>query len=614
MSLNKKFALIIGIPVLSLFLIITLGRYALGKFSTSLDDIVNTHFTSLIEEKILPLVDDDMLPLINKDIPELQALQTSIKFMMAADRNLNRAVIAEKMSLVASEANEIKAAKEASETSILAVLATMEKAALKFDTPKAQSLLTQFEEAFKLWQSKTKKVFKLANTPGKLRFARKASDTGSAFKAFNEVRRITSELQALQEERIQNAIANINAKKKIIANQKQAIDSQKNAVFKAASLNQSRASSMVTLFIFVGIASALISIGVAWYMARCITRPINRVVQGLKEIAQGNGDLTTRLPVTSTDEVGQLSQWFNTFIQQLQAIIVEINGSTADLLASFQDLDTLSRHMSRDAVYVSDKASYVASATEEMSTQFNGIAATMEQTTSNTVTIASAAEEMTASFSEIAVNTDKTHHITNLAVDQVSTASRQVQELGQSAQEIGVVVETITNISEQTKLLALNATIEAARAGSAGKGFAVVASEIKELAELTATATQGIREKIEANQNATKKTVVEINGITQAISDINERVQSIASSVEEQTATTNQISANVSEAAQGIQEVTGHVAQSSTTAEEIARDVSESNQLVEKTARASEEISNSAATLTQSVKTLQNLVKKFKVT
>ena len=97
---------------------------------------------------------------------------------------------------------------------------------------------------------------------------------------------------------------------------------------------------------------------------------------------------------------------------------------------------------------------------------------------------------------DIAANTGRARSISERAVVQAQTITGQMQKLGQAAQEIGNVTETITNISAQTNLLALNATIEAARAGTAGKGFAVVANEIKELARQTAEATEDIKARI----------------------------------------------------------------------------------------------------------------------
>src|SRR5208283_4511868 len=119
----------------------------------------------------------------------------------------------------------------------------------------------------------------------------------------------------------------------------------------------------------------------------------------------------------------------------------------------------------------------------------------------------------------------------------------------QAALDIGKVTETITAISDQTKLLALNATIEAARAGAAGKGFAVVAHEIKELARQTADATEDIKAKVGGIQGATKGTLEDLARISEIIGQVSETVGSIASAIEEQSAVTKDIAQNVAGAA-----------------------------------------------------------------
>jgi methyl-accepting chemotaxis protein len=117
-------------------------------------------------------------------------------------------------------------------------------------------------------------------------------------------------------------------------------------------------------------------------------------------------------------------------------------------------------------------------------------------------------ESIFSSASDTIQFTEKARSITSEAVTQTESSSGQINALGQSARDIGKIVETITDISEQVNLLALNATIEAARAGEAGKGFAVVANEIKELARQTAGATNEIRQRVEGIQSSTQGAVM----------------------------------------------------------------------------------------------------------
>ncbi|WP_306548926.1 methyl-accepting chemotaxis protein [Desulfobulbus sp.] len=242
---------------------------------------------------------------------------------------------------------------------------------------------------------------------------------------------------------------------------------------------------------------AMISISIFIYFASLrITKPINSAVEGLKDIAEGEGDLTKRLAVVSNDEVGEMAMWLNIFIEKLQKIIKEISANAGNVNGSSSMLSEISHNLMTDAEDTSGLANNVATAAEEMSANLNNVAASMEQSSTNTNMVASAAEEMSATINEIAENAEKARSVSSDAVDQAILASSKMEELGQAANKIDKVTETITEISEQTNLLALNATIEAARAGEAGKGFAVVANEIKELAKQTATATMDIKNSL----------------------------------------------------------------------------------------------------------------------
>ena len=306
---------------------------------------------------------------------------------------------------------------------------------------------------------------------------------------------------------------------------------------------------------------------------RKIVQPINAAVSGLKDIAQGEGDLTMRLAVLTKDEVGELATWFNLFIEKLQHIIRDVTAGVHTVSASSTQLSQISEQMNQGAQMASDKSNTVATAAEEMSANMNNVAAAMEQSTTNTNIVATASEEMSATIGEIAQHAEKARAISSNAAQRANEATGNINELGESAKSIGKVIETITEISEQVNLLALNATIEAARAGEAGRGFAVVANEIKELAKQTAAATYDIKDKVGAIQGTTAITVQQISDINEVINDVNTVVSSIATAVEEQSAATQEIATNVTQMAQGIGEVNENVNQSSVVASDIAQDI-----------------------------------------
>ncbi len=344
--------------------------------------------------------------------------------------------------------------------------------------------------------------------------------------------------------------------------------------------------------------------------------PIFKVVDGLKIIAKGEGDLTRRLSIkgaNEADEVRELAHWFNVFIESMHSMIRNVSGHAETLNNSSGGLSTLSSQMSSGAENVSMKANSVARAAEQMSSKVNSVATAMEESSATLDSIASSAEEMTATISDIAQHSGKANQITEKAVVETRKASQQIDELGKAAEEIGMVTETITEISEQTNLLALNATIEAARAGEAGKGFAVVADEIKVLARQTADATEQIKQKIDGIQNSTMMTVEGIDNIIQVIEEINSIVSTIATAVEEQSVTTREIAANVGQASQGIQDTNNEIAYSSSAAISIAEEIGNVDQSAGEISKTSTKVNKSAEELKDLAEKLNQMVRKFKV-
>jgi len=360
------------------------------------------------------------------------------------------------------------------------------------------------------------------------------------------------------------------------------------------------------------ITLALVIAGII-FMTRSITAPLSNIAMNLKDIAQGEGDLTRKLEVKSKDEIGVLADSFNTFVEKLKTIIGDIAQNSKKLDGSSSEILGISKEMAQGTESMASTSESVAAAAEEMSSNMSSVAAAIEESSTNISMVSAAAEEMTSTINEIAQSTEKTRSSSQQAVTRTKVASENIEKLNTSARDIGNVVDTISDISDQTNLLALNATIEAARAGEAGKGFAVVANEIKDLARQTAEATLEIKEKIENIQDSTKVTITEIEAVTKEINSVNEMIDGVAAAVEEQSVTTQEIASNVGQAAQGIQEVTGNVAQSSSVAGEIASDIATVNQTVREMANKTSEVNTCSDDLSQLSKNLKKTVNLFKI-
>lgn len=348
-------------------------------------------------------------------------------------------------------------------------------------------------------------------------------------------------------------------------------------------------------------------------LANTITKPIAHTTNMLKDIAQGEGDLTMRLQAKHQDEIGELAHWFNVFMGNLQDIIKQITRNSGSVDSSATELSRISTDLTTGAKNTSTRANTVAAAAEEMSSNLNNVATSMEESTHNTSMVAASAEEMNATINEIAQNAESARSISSNAVDKSSQASQRMDELNKAAVNIGKVTETITEISDQTNLLALNATIEAARAGDAGKGFAVVANEIKELAKQTAEATLNIKNQIEDVQQTTSLTMQEIDEVSTVIINVNEIVGAIATAVEEQSTATREIANNITNVSGGIEEVNTNVSESSIVSQEITKNITLVNTDAEEILNFSTEVSTNSDSLQEMAAQLNSIVSRFKV-
>ena len=341
---------------------------------------------------------------------------------------------------------------------------------------------------------------------------------------------------------------------------------------------RTRNQKIATALIIGSIVGSLVIVFVMMLLVvRSIARPIEAAVERVRDIAEGDGDLTQRLEAESEDEIGRLSGWLNKFIGNIEVIISNLHKTSSKLTTSSGVLNETSQNLSSNSEQVSQQSSVIAASATQMN--------------QNLQVLTSAVEEMSISVSEVA---RKATEAAKVAGDANATAAETniiVKELGENARDIGKVIEAISSIAAQTNLLALNAAIEAAGAGEAGKGFAVVASEVKELARQTSESSEEIKNKIATIQTSTEKTIQAIEKISGVIGKVNDISTAIASAVEEQSITSKEIASNITQISGASGEVTRNINGISTSARSGAEDAGKTSKLSSELKAAAEGVS-----------------------
>ncbi|MCG8553636.1 MAG: methyl-accepting chemotaxis protein [Desulfobacterales bacterium] len=510
----------------------------------------------------------------------------SIDYLLQADRDLQQLLAAERSMIFANPKSDLfKNLVDDYEANLAQATERWEKYKVLADKPEEKALFSDYEEARDAWAAQSRRIVdgRIANTRQGRRVALDLS-LGVAREKFEAMRDFLDQL------------------------------TESNLAQAEIERNQATATYKFTINVILAAMGMGLLAGMALMVVigRSVTRPIKEVVEGFFDISEGEGDLTKRLKKMGKNEIGALCSAFNQFMDKQQLMIADIFKSVAMLTESSQELIGISQSLSEAAEMATQTSESVKDATAAMSQNMDLISTSTQESSANTTKIAGAAEEMNATVGEIAKNAEQGREISANAVSRVEESTDQVGQLGEAAQAISKVVETITDISEQVNLLSLNATIEAARAGDAGKGFAVVANEIKALAGQTAGASMDIKEKIEHIQKTSNGTLESIDQIREVINQVDQVVATIAAAVEEQSSVTHEISDNISQVSTGIEDVNKNVLQSSEGAEDITGQIQEVNNTSLQIQTQGGRLKERADGLAQIAADLNSLVGRFK--
>lgn len=337
----------------------------------------------------------------------------------------------------------------------------------------------------------------------------------------------------------------------------------------------------------------------SWYVTHSVVKPMTDVVAAMQDIASGDGDLTVKLTYEGKDELAEVANAFNLFVEKIRQLISSVGVTSLKVSESALEVARSSKQISKESVQQQQETDMVATAITQMSSAIAEVAQNAEQANHET--------------GQVEALVQQGMKLMNASVESINTQSQTIEQssiaassLYASSQNISHVLNIINKLADQTNLLALNAAIEAARAGEHGRGFSVVADEVRTLAYQTQKSTQEISGIISELQQGTQqmtaavqesKTAAELNislaaQVQQALTDIANSVAQISD-----------MNAHIATAAE----------EQSTVAGELDQNVHTISQLVHQTAGAIKSSNQSTQRLTQLSQDLKDLVAQFKV-
>jgi len=331
------------------------------------------------------------------------------------------------------------------------------------------------------------------------------------------------------------------------------------------------------LQVLIGLAviGALISLMIGLFVKRSITRPVDELVEVAKDIAQGEGDLTKRLSVSETGELGQLSGWFNLFLQRIGDLIIEIKDFAGNIEHASQEIASGNKDLSERTHRQSAALQETASSMEQMNSIIQNSAEdakkAFERTQDSQGTVDDSRSNLLTAVQETIDSNQEM--LTNVLQTNVKVVDGMA-DISANSEKMAGIVTLMNDIAFQTNLLALNASIEAARAGEHGKGFAVVATEVRKLASRSAKASEEIGGLVETNLESVGAGQMLVQEGGRELEERRVNVDSMLSSLQESS------TSNLTHIQNAFRELAEVMENIKTASEEQAKGVSEVNQAI----------------------------------
>ena len=374
------------------------------------------------------------------------------------------------------------------------------------------------------------------------------------------------------------------------------IDNRAVVLGKELSAYVSQQKTLTILLMLIAIAIAIVTIV---FSPSLIVKPLTQLKSMVSELASVGGDLTRRLPVSGSNEIGDVAARTNDFISTLQAMMREVQQQLIDL-------EQASSNIAVKTELTSSKAGEQTTHIEQVLTAIHQMQHAVQEIASNASLTSGATEEANSAA-------DSSGKVIRQSMQQISVLARDIEQVVQAISNLEVesrnivsVLEVIGGIAEQTNLLALNAAIEAARAGDAGRGFAVVADEVRTLASRTQQSTKDIHDMISRLQNGVSQAVSAMNNAKSQVTQTEQHAESASGYLDHIVAGI----ANINDMAIQIAAATE---QQSTVAEHVNQTVNGISQNANELSDIARETGNDGSRVRQLVQSVSNQVGRFRV-
>jgi methyl-accepting chemotaxis protein WspA len=367
--------------------------------------------------------------------------------------------------------------------------------------------------------------------------------------------------------------------------------------------DEATASQKVTTgnWLLFGMAAGTVLVigGMGWFLANSVSRATDALNARVEEMAAGAGDLTARVAVTSQDELGRLACGINAFIAKIQAVVSKVRESSLQVLATASEIAATSRQQEQTVTGLSSATTEVAAAVREISATGTELSGTMDEVNGRANQAASLASSGQRSLGDM-------ERTMQQLVTSTASISGKLGTIREKADNINMVVTTITKVADQTNLLSINAAIEAEKAGEFGRGFLVVAREIRRLADQTAVATLDIEGIVRLMQEAVAAGVMQMDKFS-------DEVRTSVARVADVNTVTGQVIAEVTGLSDRFRQVNEGMRNQAVGAGQINEAMGSMTGDIRRTAAAVEEFNRATAHLRESIELLNKEIAQFKV-